>query len=93
MDDNFASLTSHIKDSPAPVPLGLTSVSTADRFMRGRGVAGPQTSPGTMQTGRRAGVHGASLPEGAGLKQRKDPVLWGEMHLSFNPTALLANAV
>lgn len=47
---------------------------------------------GTVQTGQ-AEAPGTRLPVAAGLKQRKDCVLQGEVHLSFNPTALHISCV
>lgn len=66
--------------------MGLMSVSTADRFMRGRSVLDPSlivmgkaplqthVSPEDSADGV-AGIHGAEFPEAAGLKVRCISVL------------------
>lgn len=99
VDNNFASLTSNMKDSAVPTCHGANV-----RFMRGRGALDPSHNvlgksplrthipPGDSADRVGRGSWDKASSSGR-LKQRKDCMLWGELHLSFNPTALHISCV
>ena len=85
-----------------PCPCLLWTVSVADRFMRGGGVlvlSLVMKGKVPFQTHGPLGDNADSVGRcswGQACKSnrtKRDHVLWGEEHLSFNPTAMLISCV